>query len=304
MFHKLVGIEPVRMEKSAEELLKNYAEEVIIYPDAPGSNEEIIRRIGDADAVLVSYTTQIPGEVIEACPNVRYIGMCCSLYSPESANVDIRTANKHGITVLGIRDYGDEGVVEYVISELVRLLHGFGGKMWKDKPLELTGMKCGILGLGTSGRMVGDGLRFFGADVSYFSRTRKPEAEAVGYKYLPLHDLLREVDILITCLNKNVLLLHDEEFAIFGDGKIIVNTSIGPSFDLPALKKWLENEKNWFFCDTLGALGAGEEVEALAKQPNVSCMYQSSGMSAQAVGRLGVKVLDNIRTYLKSVGEL
>ena len=23
--------------------------------------------------------------------------------------------------------YGDEGVVEYVISELVRLLHGFGG---------------------------------------------------------------------------------------------------------------------------------------------------------------------------------
>ena len=126
----------------------------------------------------------------------------------------------------------------------------------------------------------------------------------MGYKYLPLHDLLREVDILITCLNKNVLLLHDEEFAIFGDGKIIVNTSIGPSFDLPALKKWLENEKNWFFCDTLGALGAGEEVEALAKQPNVSCMYQSSGMSAQAVGRLGVKVLDNIRTYLKSVGEL
>ena len=304
MFKKLVAIEPVSLIPSAEKKLYEYASEVVMYQDIPSSNEEIARRIDDADAVLLSYTTILGAEAMEMCPNIKYIGMCCSLYSPESANVDIRYAQSRGITVTGIRDYGDEGVVEYVISELVRLLHGFGGKMWKDKPLELTGMKCGILGLGTSGRMVGDGLRFFGADVSYFSRTRKPEAEAVGYKYLPLHDLLREVDILITCLNKNVLLLHDEEFAIFGDGKIIVNTSIGPSFDLPALKKWLENEKNWFFCDTLGALGAGEEVEALAKQPNVSCMYQSSGMSAQAVGRLGVKVLDNIRTYLKSVGEL
>lgn len=304
MFQKLVAIEPVRMERTAEAQLSRYAKEVILYPDAPESNEEIIHRIGDADAVLVSYTTAIPREVIMACPRIRYIGMCCSLYSPESANVDIHAANEKGITVLGIRDYGDEGVVEYVISELVRLLHGFGGKMWRGAPMELTGVKCGILGLGTSGRMVGDGLRFFGADVSYYSRTRKPEAEAIGYRYLPLEELLSEVDILCTCLNKNVLLLHEKEFELFGSGKILVNTSIGPSFDLPALQKWLENEENYFFCDTLGALGAGEEAAKTAKLPNVSCMYQSSGMSKQAVGRLGVKVLDNIRTYLKSQGEL
>ena len=75
-----------------------------------------MKRVGDADAVLLSYTSQINRYILERCPNVRYIGMCCSLYSPESANVDIRYANERGITVTGIRDYGDEGVIEYGIS--------------------------------------------------------------------------------------------------------------------------------------------------------------------------------------------
>ena len=35
----------------------------------------------DADAVLLSYTSQINRYILERCPNVRYIGMCCSLYS-------------------------------------------------------------------------------------------------------------------------------------------------------------------------------------------------------------------------------
>lgn len=97
--------------------MQNHAKEVILYPDIPQDNDEIVRRIGDADAVLVSYTSNIGRNVMERCPGIRYIGMCCSLYSPESANVDIRYAEERGITVKGIRDYGDEGVVEYVVSE-------------------------------------------------------------------------------------------------------------------------------------------------------------------------------------------
>lgn len=120
--------------------------------DIPSGDEEVASRIGDADAVLLSYTSRIGRAALEKCPNVRYIGMCCSLYSPESANVDIRYANERGIVVTGIRDYGDEGVVEYVISELVRCLHGFEQEAWGDIPREITGMKVGIVGLGKSGR--------------------------------------------------------------------------------------------------------------------------------------------------------
>ena len=115
MFHKLVAIEPVSLIPSAEQELHQYAEEVTLYRDIPADDDEIVRRIGDADAVLLSYTSRMGKSVIERCPNIRYIGMCCSLYSEESANVDIAYARTRGIKVLGIRDYGDRGVVEYVL---------------------------------------------------------------------------------------------------------------------------------------------------------------------------------------------
>ena len=121
MFHKIVAIEPVNLVPSAEKALHSFAEEVIMYRDIPSDDDMIVSRISDADAVLVSYTSHIGRKVMEKCPNIRYIGMCCSLYSPESANVDIQYASSRGITVTGIRDYGDEGVVEYIISELVQI---------------------------------------------------------------------------------------------------------------------------------------------------------------------------------------
>lgn len=104
MFKKLVAIEPVSLIPSAEKKLQDFAKEVIMYDDIPSGDEEVASRIGDADAVLLSYTSRIGRAALEKCPNVRYIGMCCSLYSPESANVDIRYANERGIVVTGIRD--------------------------------------------------------------------------------------------------------------------------------------------------------------------------------------------------------
>lgn len=116
MLKKLVAIEPVNLIPQAEKELYTYAREVRIYDNIPSDDKEIINRIGDADGVLLSYTSKISAQVIESCPSIRYIGMCCSLYSEESANVDIACAREHGITVTGIRDYGDRGVVEYVLT--------------------------------------------------------------------------------------------------------------------------------------------------------------------------------------------
>ncbi len=295
MFKKIVAIDPVGMVSAAEKELHTLGEEVIFYDDVPKNNEEIIKRIGDADAALLSYLTTIDKEVIAACPNLKYIGMCSSLYSPESANVDIAYANDHGVVVKGIRDYGDQGVVEYVISELVRYLHGFGEKMWQAKPVELTELKVGIVGLGTSGRMIADGLQALGADLYYYSRTRKEAAEAKNIKYLDLNELLSTVDVVCTCLNKNVILFHEEEFKKLGNHKIFFNTSIAPSHELPALKNWLDHGDNEFFCDTVGAIGD----PGLVSHPHVNCVNQSAGRTAQADVRLGEKVLANMREFLR-----
>lgn len=292
MFNKLVAIEPVSLIPSAEKALHSYAKEIVMYNDIPAGDDEVAARIGDADAVLLSYTSRINRYALEKCPNVKYIGMCCSLYSPESANVDIRYAEERGITVTGIRDYGDEGVVEYVISELVRCLHGFGQKPWTGMPREITGMKAGIIGLGKSGGMIADALTFFGAEIAYYSRNEKQEATAKGYRFLPLNELLSQSEVVCCCLNKNTVLMHEPEFRQFGNKKILFNTGLSPAWDEPAFVKWLE-EDNLCFCDTTGALGG----EHLLNHPNVRCMQVSTGRTLQAFDRLSEKVLANISKY-------
>lgn len=300
MFKKLVAIEPVSLIPSAEKELEKFSREVIMFDNIPSDDDEIVRRIGDADAVLLSYTTHLGKNAIEKCPNVKYIGMCNSLYSPESANVDILYANSRGITVTGIRDYGDEGVVEYVVSELVRCLHGFGtnpdgtpATPWNGIVEEITGLKCGVIGLGKSGGMIADAMKFFGAKVSYFSRTRKPNEEAKGYKYLELKELLAENEVIFCCLNRNTVLLYEEQFKHLGNKKILFNTGLSPAWDEKPFREWLEND-NRCYCDTLGALGSKD----LLNHRNVRCMNASTGRTRQAFDRLSEKVLTNIEEYL------
>ena len=296
MFNKLVAIEPVSLVDTAIEELNSYAKEIVMFDDIPSDDDEIVRRIGDADAVLVSYTSRINSSVMEKCHNIRYVGMCCSLYSKESANVDIAYAEEHDIIVKGIRDYGDRGVVEFVLSELVRFLHGYDRPMFLDMPIEILGLKVGIIGLGVSGGMIADALNFMGADISYFSRTRKPAFEEKGLTYSPLHELLENNDVVFMCLNKNVILLNDEEFEKLGSHKILFNTSIGPAYETEALKKWLENKENYFVCDTKGAIG--EDADSIAELSNVFCADYSAGRTKQAFALLSRKVLDNIKATL------
>ena len=292
-FNKIVAIEPVSLIPQAEQKLQELAETVIIYDSIPTSSEEKIARIADADAVLISYTSSLSGDEMAQCPNIRYVGMCCSLYSPESANVDIRYAEANGITVTGIRDYGDEGVVEYVVSELVRLMHGFGEPSWEEMPREITGLRVGIVGLGKSGGMIADAMKFFGAEIAYFARSEKSHATEKGYRFMPLADMLEWCDVAFCCLNKNTVLLHEEEFRRFGNRKILFNTGLSPAWDEEPFKNWLNND-NRCYCDTLGALGSS----ALLSHPNVRCMNVSTGRTSQAFVRLSEKVLNNITTYL------
>lgn len=296
MFQKLVAIEPVSLIPSAEEALHQYAREVVLFRDVPADADEIVRRIGDADAVLLCYTSRMGRDVIARCPDLRYIGMCCSLYSEKSANVDIAFAREKGIRVLGIRDYGDRGVVEYVLHELTGLLHGFGMPMLRDEPVEIFGLRVGVVGLGVSGRMIADALAFLGADISYYSRSRKPDAEAAGMKYKPLDALLRDSEVVFTCLNKNVLLLGRPEFEALGEGKVLFNTSIGPGFDSAALEAWLDKPGTHFFCDTYAA--AGPVSEGFFARPNVHSPGVSAGRTKQAFVLLSEKVLANLKKAL------
>lgn len=298
MFKRIVVVDNVGLNDWAKNKLQELGEQVDCYDDFPKENREIIRRIGDADCVMVSYNTLIQREVIEECKNIKYIGMCCTLYNEKSANVDIAAAKEHGITVLGINDYGNEGIVEYVVSELVRLLHGFGKHQWKNTTNEITDQKIGILGLGRTGLMVANALKFFGADMYYNDRIRREDAENQGIKYLPFDHLLQQVDILSTHLPKNAIALHKREFELYGNSKILINTSIGPTFSVPALKSWLENKDNYYLCEEVGM---GSYFDELGSLENVIYVNKPAGRSEQCTKRQSEKSIDNVYSFLKNL---
>ncbi len=294
-FKKVVSIDYTGLEEMEKAKLAELAEEVIYFDDCPTTEAEIIKRIDDADCVLVSWNTHISGEVMEQCPNIKYIGMCCSLYDEESANVDIAAAREQGIIVYGVSDYGDEGVMEFIISELVCLLHGLGEHHWTDEILELSDQKLGIIGLGTTGIMLAERAKAFGMDIYYYSRTRKIEIEErLGIKYLEKEAVLKQVDIISTHVPRNTVVLDAEDIRIFGNNKIIINTSLGPTFDLIAFAEWITTEGNYAIFDQGGLENTDEQ---LTQYERVIYSKHFSGFTRQARRRLSVKVLENIEKY-------
>lgn len=295
-FNKIVCLDNTKLKAWALEELQRYSEqEIACHEDTPDSEEEILQRIGEAEAVLVSWRTQIGEEVISKCPNLEYIGMACSLYDDDSANVAVNFAREKGITVTGIKDYGDPGVIEFIVSELVRLLHGFGDQQWKEEPVELSGRKVGIIGLGTTGQLLAQALLALNAEVCYFSRSRKRDWEEKGVEYLPLANLLQETEIISFHLPKHTKLMKAGEFQELGNDKILINTSLGLPFEQNAFSKWIQDPSNFAIFDADGKKELSAENE---RRSNVIISEKSAGWSAETQQRLSEKVLENLKNFL------
>lgn len=290
-FQKIVAIDNTGLEEWAKEKIRTFAEMAVFYDTDPEDDDEAIKRIAGADAILVSWRTPIRQAIIDACPKLKYIGMCCSLLDESAANVDVPYARSKGIPVLGVRDYGDEGLVEFIISELIRLLHGFGEHQWADKQEELTGKALGIIGMGTTGQMLKDRALAFGMKVFYYSRTRKLELENEHVIYLPLAELLEKALIVSTHVPKHTLAIDRDGFRALGEGKILVNTSLEPTFDVMAFEEWIKGPRNYAIMDKGGL---GSQFDRFRQLPKVIYTPKVTGFTKQAEGRLSQKVIDNL----------
>jgi len=294
-FNKIVIVDDAGLGDWAIRELEKFATGgVIKYDDIPATEWEIVKRIANAECVLVSWNTRITEDVLKQCPHLKYVGMCCSLYDEASANVDIKFARENNIVVKGVRDYGDEGLVEYILSELIRLIKGIGPHQWKEQQVELTNRKIGIIGLGTTGRMLADRAIAFKMKVYYYSRNRKDDAESIGIKYLPLDELLKEVEIISVHLPKNSVVLADKEFELFGEGKILINTSLGLTFEKSSFLKWIQRPGNFAIIDGDGIGMFKKEFDAFARIISTNVV---SGWTQEAKERLAIKVIENIKAY-------
>ncbi len=92
------------------------------------------------------------------------------------------------------------------------------------------------------------------------------------------------------------IVLGEQEFRSKKPNSILVNTSIGLTFDKDVFVRWISNDPTSFAIFDLPALG--EFQEEFSKYPNVIVSDRSSGFTLEAQSRLSEKVLANIQDFL------
>ena len=294
-FDLLVMVDNTGIAEFVLPQLEVVCEQLICYDDFPTDDEEILMRIKDADAVLVSWNTALSKDILSQCPNLKYVGLCCTYFNDDSCNVDTAYCRENGIVVSGVSHYGDYGVVEFVISELVQMVKGLGKISFYEEQRELRGMKLGIIGLGTVGTMVAEAADFFGMEVSYYNRREK---EDCPYTYREKEDLFAESDIILTSIPRNQIVVGEEEFALMGNHKIFINVGVGPSFDQNAFERWIA-EGNYAILDS-GSIHK-EKRQWYKAQERISIPDHVAGFTWNARKRLGEKAVQNLRDYFNTL---
>lgn len=218
--------------------------ELTVYDRTDRTNEgEIIRRIGDARAVITN-KTPLSRAVIESCPFLRYIGVLATGYNV----VDCSAAAEHGIPVTNIPNYGTQAVGQFAVALLLEICNRIGhhdqavkAGRWQesqdfcfwDYPLmELAGKTMGIVGYGRIGQVTGRLAQALGMEVLACSAHRRPETEPTvnGVRMEPLEEVLRQSDVIsLHCplSAQTEGLINRKTIAAMKDGVIIINTARG-----------------------------------------------------------------------------
>ena len=153
--------------------------EVQVYARTPA--EKTVERIGAAQVILTNKTA-ITKEILDQCPNLRYIGVLATGYNV----VDVKAAAQRGIVVTNIPSYGTDAVAQYAFALLLELCHHVGlhdesvkaGEWekcqdfcyWKTPLMELSGKTMGIIGFGRIGQRTGAIARAMGMKVLAYDR--------------------------------------------------------------------------------------------------------------------------------------
>jgi glycerate dehydrogenase len=230
--------------------------ELCLYDRTPGDDDEISRRIGDAEAVITN-KTPVSEKIINACPGIRYIGVLATGYNV----VDIVAARKRGIPVCNIPAYGTAAVSQFAIALLLEICHHVGhhdravhdgrwehGQDWCfwDYPLiELAGKTMGIIGFGRIGQATGNIAGALGMKVIALDSNPNEKGREIA-SYVSLDELLAQSDVIaLHCplFPETEGIINKTTISKMKDGVIILNNSRGPLIVEEDLASALETGK-------------------------------------------------------------
>jgi len=218
---------------------------------------KIVERINDAEIVIVN-KTKIDKRVLDACPEIRYIGVLATGYN----NIDIEYAKERRILVANVPTYGTFAVGQFAIALLLEVCHRIGhhdravheGRwtnnldwcFWDYPLIELSGKTMGIIGFGRIGRTTGRIGKALGMKI--ISYTRHPRAEDVKEaEFLDkLDDLFAQADVVVLhcpLFPETKEIINKKNIEKMKDGVIIINNSRGGLINEKDLAEALKSGK-------------------------------------------------------------
>lgn len=216
--------------------------ELKVYDRTPLSDEaEIIRRIGDADAVYTN-KTPVSRKTIESCPNLRIIGVLATGYNV----VDVAAAKERAIPVTNVPTYGTIAVAQMAIALLLEVCHHVGhhdravheGRwehnldwcFWDFPLIELAEKTMGIIGLGRIGQSTAKIAGALGMNVIAYDAMESEQGKTMA-TYVPLEKLFAVSDVIVLhcpLFPATEGIINKANIAKMKDGVIIINNSRGP----------------------------------------------------------------------------
>ncbi len=216
--------------------------------------EELLKKLSDADALIVRSGTKVDKEVLDHAPKLKVIGRA----GIGVDNIDVKEATKRGIIVANAPQSNIISAAEHTIALLLSLCRNIPQANaslkrceWnrsKFQGVEINGKILGVIGLGRVGSLVVQRAQGLGMKViAYDPYVPEERFTQLGVeKAHKLEDLLRKADFITLHLPKNpetVGLLGDREFEMMKDGVRIVNTARGGLYKEETLVKYLKSGK-------------------------------------------------------------
>jgi len=214
-----------------------------------GSEDDLVGRIEQVDAIIVWHNVSITRQTIERLQRCKLIVRA----GVGVDNVDLESARKHGIPVANVPDYGSEEVADSAIAltlALTRGTHLLNSRLraaegpWsyvQAAPLgRLRGRVFGVVGLGRIGTAAAMRAKTLGMDVLFYD-PYKPDGydKALGIRRAETLDELLAACYVVSLhcplTDETRHMIDTAAIARMPKGSYLVNTARGGVVDVSAL---------------------------------------------------------------------
>ena len=211
----------------------------------------------DVDAALVTISTKVNKEFLDAAPKLKYVGVCSTAFDA----VDAKYARARNVTVCNLGGYSTGAVSEFFFAALfeqARELEKAKQQARKEDysfhkfmGLELRNKVLGVVGAGKIGGRIAEIGLGIGMKVICFSRKNKPQLDKLGAKKSNLDQMLSKSDFvsLNLALNKETEgIISKDKLKILKKNCILVNLAPPKLIDQEAvIKKASKGEMIFIF---------------------------------------------------------